>query len=274
MVPDPKRRRFLQLTGAASIATLAGCASAVNQFSDTGTSSTPRTTATEGENESTPTDQLGPTETEDASWSPASVSIDPPDIDFASVPVPDTQTPYAQMGSENATTTATVYGNWKCPYTQEFVLQHLPELVDRFVTPGDLRLEFRSVAYMDGEPFLGPDAPRASQAGLAVWNVDPQSYWSFFSHVFANQPQERYEWAQRSLLVRFAEASGVNDIPQVGGSITNGAYAGPVQTTAREAADLGITTVPRLVAGETTTAPTVDFQATLEQLSRATSREE
>lgn len=272
MAHDPTRRRFLQMTGAASLATLAGCASAANQFSDTGTSTTPTTTATERGNESTPTAQSGPTETEADSWSTASVSIDQPDIDLASVPVPDTQTPYAQMGSGDATMTATVYGNWKCPYTQEFVLQLLPKLVDRFVTPGDVRLEFRSVAYMDGEPFLGPDAPRASRAGLAVWDVDPQSYWSFLAHVFANQPQERREWAQRSLLVRFAEASGVTGIPQVRGSITNGAYAGPVQTTAWEAADLGITSVPRLVAGGTVTAPTVDFQATLEQLSQATSR--
>jgi protein-disulfide isomerase len=268
MASDPRRRRFLQASGTAALAALAGCASVANQLS--GGERDPSTaTATDGGDVSTPADQSGTEGTGTEAWSPASVSIDEPDIDLASVPVPETRSPYAQMGQGSATTTATVYGNWKCPYTQEFVLQQLPEIVDRFVTPGELTVEFRSVAYMDGDPFLGPDAPRATRAGLAVWDIDPSAYWSFFAHVFANQPQERREWAQRSLLVRFAEESGVNGVPQVRQSITNGAYVGPTRTTARDAAELHVTSVPRLVVGGTVTAPTVDFQETLDELSRA-----
>jgi protein-disulfide isomerase len=198
-----------------------------------------------------------------------SVTIDPPDVDLASVPTPDGRSRYARMGHDDASVTATLYGNWKCPYTQEFALNLLPEVVDRFVRPGDLAIEYRSLAYLSGDPFLGADAPRASRAGLAVWDIDPQAFWSYFAHVFANQPQERYEWAQPSLLLRFAEAAGVRNRSQLRRSIETGAYAGPVQTTTQAAADRDITTVPRLVVDGTITAPTVDFQSTLSQIEQA-----
>lgn len=205
----------------------------------------------------------------DDSWSTESVTIQSPDISLSDVPLPEERTQYARMGTSDATATATVYGNWKCPYTQEFVLNQLPEVVDRFVRPGDLALEFRALSYQSGEPFLGPDAPRAARAGLSVWDVDPKSYWSYFAHVFANQPQERREWAQPSLLVRFAEKSGVNGTQQVEQSIRSNAYAGPVQSTTGAASDLGIATVPRIFANEEITAPTVDFESTLSQLESA-----
>lgn len=205
----------------------------------------------------------------DDSWSTESVTIQSPDISLSDVPLPEERTQYARMGTSDATATATVYGNWKCPYTQEFVLNQLPDVVDRFVRSGDLALEFRALSYQSGEPFLGPDAPRAARAGLSVWDVDPESYWSYFAHVFANQPQERHEWAQPSLLVRFAEKSGVNGTQQVEQSIRSNAYAGPVQSTTGAASDLGIATVPRIFANEEITAPTVDFESTLSQLESA-----
>lgn len=287
MPSDPTRRRLLGLVGSAATLSLAGCATVANQFSaDESTSAANGGTATDAAatptatrtasgdgstnaSKGTASDAGTGTASDAESWSTASVTIDAPDVSFSTVPLPDDRSGYARMGAPDASATATLYGNWKCPYTQEFVLNQLPTVVDEFVATGDLALEFRALAYQSGEPFLGPDAPRAARAGLAVWDLDPKSYWSYFAHVFANQPQERHEWAQPSLLLRFAEASGVQGRAQLSRSIRAGTYGGMVHSTTRAAAKLGITTVPRIVADGRVTAPTIDFEKTRAQLRSA-----
>jgi protein-disulfide isomerase len=283
MPSDSTRRRLLGLVGSAATVSFAGCATIAEEFSAgestptagpdagtraAGTATGGTTTANDSDQVSGPGDATG-TAAEDGSWSTESVTIDDPDVSFSGVPLPKDRSGYARMGAPDASATATLYGNWKCPYTQEFVLTKLPKVVDEFVRPGELTLEFRALAYLSGEPFLGPDAPRAAGAGLAVWDLDPESYWSYFAHVFANQPQERHDWAQPSLLRRFAEASGVAGRAQFARALRSGSYDGLVRSTTRAAADRGINTVPRIVADGRVTAPTVDFEETRAQLRSA-----
>lgn len=280
MPSDSSRRRLLRLTGAAATVSLAGCASVAEQFADgDGTSGggdgtdVPTEAAsgseTTGDDVSTP-DNGSSDDSGGDSWSTESVTIDEPDISLSDVPLPDENTRYARMGQPNAETTATIFGSWKCPYTQDFVLNQLPQIVDDFVRSGDLQLEYRAVAYLNGEPFLGADAPRSSRAGLAVWDVDRESYWSYFAYVFANQPQERYEWGQPSLLRRLAEESGVDQPGQIESVANSDAFSNTVRATTGVADDAGISTVPRVMTDDRITAPTVDFEETLSQLERAT----
>lgn len=277
MAQDRTRRQLLRLASAASVLPLAGCASVADQFSrdpspdrTADTPEQPRTTTSASRRTTADASNSTATGREaDDSWSVSSVSIEPPDVSFAGVTVPDERTRYPRLGRADAPTIAILYGNWKCPHTQEFVLNQLPTLVDRFVEAGDLAIEHRSVAYRSGEPFLGPDAPRAARAGRAVWDLDPQSYWSYLAYVFANQPQERHEWAQPALLLEFAEASGVSATAELRRRLRTGAYAGPVRATAAAAARRGVTSVPRIVVDGTVTAPTVDPEATLAQLDSA-----
>jgi protein-disulfide isomerase len=128
----------------------------------------------------------------------------------------------------------TYYGNWKCPFCAEFSTGSdrvfpLSDLITGYVEPGELTLEYRSVAYIDGSPFLGPDAPRAARAGLSVWNHDPESYWPYHEYVMANQPPESREWATADRLVGFAESAGVEGPEGVREDVESGAYEEPVQ---------------------------------------------
>lgn len=293
MSRDSTRRRFLEIAGTGALASLAGCASMIGDVSpDTtpeGTDAGTQTRTSDPAGASSSGSQnvsgsgssgsgsgssgSGEADSEGDSWSVESVTIDPADISLSSVPVPagqnGSQSRYARMGREGASTVATLFGNWKCPYTQEFVLNDFPEVVDQFVRTGDLAIEFRSLAYLNDEPFLGPDAPRAAQAGLAVWELDPEAYWSYFGLVFSNQPQERHPWAKPSLLERFAESSDVSQTDELVRRVENGRYADAVEETTDVAVDQGVTTVPRIAVDGSLSAPTVDFEKTLSQLESA-----
>ena len=189
----------------------------------------------------------------------------------ANAPVPDdpASSTYARAGSADRPT-VTYYGNWKCPYCADFSTGFLGDIVTDYVEPGDISLRFRSLAYINGEPFLGPDAPRAAQAGLAVWNVDPETYWRYHEYVFANQPPERETWATTDKLVSFAEEAGVTETGQLRTKIQEQVYESPIRKTSQAAADAGVSGTPALVIDGEAVNPLSDEQRTrtlIEQLA-------
>jgi len=201
-------------------------------------------------------------------WSTDDVSIDSPSEPFSSVPIPSESSAYPRMGPDDAPT-VTLIGNWKCPYTRNFVLDQFPALVDEYVRPGDVSVEFRSLAFLGEEPFLGPDAPDSTRAGLSVWENDRDRFWTYFSYVFANQPPERHAWGQPELLVRFARNAGVADPSRIERAITQEAFSDRLERTVTFAASSGVGTVPRIVFDGEVTAPTVDPESTRAQLDSA-----
>ncbi len=111
----------------------------------------------------------------------------------ADAPIPadsDART-YPTMGNADAPT-ATVYGNFKCPYTQEFVLGNLEVIVDEFVETGRLAIQFYDLAYEPGDTsthYISSSDPRITAFVLGVWDEDPNSYWQFYVETFEDLPE-------------------------------------------------------------------------------------
>jgi protein-disulfide isomerase len=169
---------------------------------------------------------------------------------IADVPLPSTPDAhqYAIMGSTESAPVVTYFGNWKCPYCAQFSTGFFRNLVSEYVRPGKIAIEYRNLTYLGGEPFLGPDAPAAARAGLAVWANEPGAYWAFHDHVFANQPPERRAWATADRLASFAEAAGVSDPGVIRTAIRNRRYESALRDTTRAAQASGVTGTPTLVA--------------------------
>ncbi|MDS0282640.1 DsbA family protein [Haloarcula onubensis] len=271
-MPDQtSRRRFVAALATGSAVSTTGCASLVNAADGARASKRPETTTDSHSPppDTTPTERRtdqSPSSPTDTGWSADDVEITRPELSFGSVAVPD-DTASPTMGE--ATATVTVYGNWKCPYTREFVLTQLPGLADDFVRPGDVSVRFRALAYRGGDPFLGADAPQSARAGLAVWETDPEAFWTYFATVFVNQPQERYEWGTPDLLARFAAAAGVDDPTAVRRAAAGEAYESRLRQTVASATEHGIWSVPRVEYDGAVTAPTLDPANTREQFETA-----
>lgn len=197
-----------------------------------------------------------------------SFSVSEPSGYLTDLPTPTapSEFEYPRMGSAD-TDTVTLYGNWKCPYTREFVVQDLADLARSYVATGRVSIEFRTLAYLDGSPNLGPDAPRASWAGLAVWEHDPSSFWAYFTSVFQNQPPEAAEWATLDQLEQFMDASGVDNSEDILEDVHGGTHDGLVRESGLAAHSAGIDTIPRLEYDDTVVAPnlsTADTHALFE----------
>lgn len=159
------------------------------------------------------------------------------------------------MGTGNADATVTYFGSWKCPYCAQFSTGFLSTLVTDYVKPGQIALKFRNLAYIGGKPFLGPDAPAAARAGLAVWNDDPESYWPYHEYVFRNQPPESKRWATADTLTSFAQEAGVTDPSVVRTAIQENKYEDALRATSDAVADAGVSGTPTLLVDGTTVSP-------------------
>ena len=203
----------------------------------------------------------------------------PPPGAVSGAPIPDEPSSYdyATAGSGDAPV-VTYYGNWKCPFCADFSTGEsdrpvlaLGTVVADYVEPGDCSLRYRGLAYgSNGEPFLGPDAPRATRAGLAVWTVDPDAYWTYHEHVMANQPPEGETWATTDRLVSFARDAGVAPVEDVRSAIEDGRFEGPVGATTEAAAAAGVSGTPTLVIDGSTYSP-FEPERTREALDALTS---
>lgn len=168
---------------------------------------------------------------------------------------------YATMGTDPSAPTASLYGNFKCPYTRDFVLNHLPALVRDYVRPGTLTLRFRSLAYEPNpdDPshgispeYISEDDPDIARAALGTWNEEPGNYWGYFLDTFENQPSGGYSVGDlEALLKRY----GVDHWERIGNYVANDRYEDALRDTQDAAAGHGVTATPTLVVEGDATYP-------------------
>lgn len=184
----------------------------------------------------------------------------------ATAPVPDdaNDRPYPTMGTSSDAPTATVYGNFKCPYTREFVFGNLEAIIEEFVLTGQLNLEFYNLAYEPGstsEYFISSSDPRLAAAGIGVWNEDPDSYWQFHYETFEDAPSGYVDYDE---LASRARSAGVSNVDELIDRAQAGGYDGEVEQVPAAAADDGVTFTPTLELAGDTAAPHHGEQAILD----------
>jgi protein-disulfide isomerase len=165
---------------------------------------------------------------------------------------------YPVIGSPDAATTITYFGNYKCPYCARFSTGLLTDLKEKYVVPGDLAIRYRHLSYINGRPFLGPDAVTAGHADLAVYNTEPETYWDFHHSIFSNQGPESRRWATADTLVEFANKAGVSDTSSIRSAIAHSRYTQALRESDRAAQNAGVTGTPMLVVDGTVINPSAD----------------
>ncbi|WP_327053059.1 DsbA family protein [Halomicrococcus gelatinilyticus] len=192
----------------------------------------------------------------------------------STAPVPDDPGAftYATMG-EGSNPTATLYGNFKCPYTREFVLGNLDDVIDEFVAPGKLDLRYRALAY-EPDPddpshgssyyYISDSDPRISECAMGAWDADPHGYWRFFRDMFETQVSGTVTYDE--MRDRMAD-SGVDGRDAAISRAEDGRYHDPVYWTRDAAYDVEVPFTPTLELNGDTTAPHHDTQEVLDWIA-------
>lgn len=254
------RRQALSTLGAAGITTvLAGCSAL------TGTDENRTGTVENGTDDPEGTDGHEPVLTVPKS------EMEEPSSFIAEAPVPAEPPTYPLIGSTDATATATLYGSWKCVHTEDVVSNHFQRLISDYVEPGDLAIEFRDLAYWEGEGYLGKLAPNAGNAGLAIWNEAPEGFWRYFGTVMANQPPEEKSWPTQRQLVAFSEFSEVGATDAMQTAMNENEYEDTLRETTTKVEETALGGIPRVVVGGTVTHPAKNPQAMYDAIEDSTS---
>ena len=102
------------------------------------------------------------------------------------------------LGEPGAPVTLVEYADLQCPFCAQWAATTFPELVDRYVRAGLLRVELRGLA------FIGPDSETALRTALAAGEQD--RLWHVVELLYLNQGGENAGWVDEELLSRIARS--------------------------------------------------------------------
>lgn len=140
------------------------------------------------------------------------------------------------LGDPDAPVTLIEFVDLQCPFCAEYARGVLPTVIERYVRPGRVRLELRTLT------FIGPDSERA--AGFAAAAAQQNAMWPFVELFFRNQGPENSGYASDAFLRRVAGATPGLDADRAVAA-RDGAAAQRLLAEARQAAaKLGVTSTP------------------------------
>jgi protein-disulfide isomerase len=163
--------------------------------------------------------------------------IDPENDPFADLVRRDADDPTA-LGEVDAPVVMINYSEYQCPFCGKFARDTKPELVERYVEDGTLRIEWRDF------PYLGPESTTAAKAGYAAGQQG--SFWEFHDAMFADQQPPNSGRLTEDYLADKAEQIGL-DVEQFRADMGSKEAAATVKRDFDEGQQIGVTGTPAFI---------------------------
>jgi protein-disulfide isomerase len=147
------------------------------------------------------------------------------------------------LGSDRAPVTLVEFNDMQCPVCRDYQAAVFPELVQRYVRTGKLRMEMRL------QSFIGPDSVTAGKAVAAA--AQQNLGWSFAEAFYANQQQENSGYVTPDFVKTIASATpGLNHARLVSDA-SSPAAAEALRTGQAAFAARNLTGTPSFLIGRT-----------------------
>lgn len=143
------------------------------------------------------------------------------------------------LGSEDAPVTVYLYEDLQCPACAAFARETFPELVRRYVEPGEVKVVSETIAV------LGRDSVPAARAAFAAGEQD--RYWEYSTLFFLNQRRENSGYVTNEFLTSLAEETQGLDVDQWNEARGSDAAQSELDAAQASAQDEGIEGTPTLV---------------------------
>ena len=146
------------------------------------------------------------------------------------------------IGSPDAPVTLVEFADLQCPFCATWATDAFPDVVEEYVRPGKLRIEFRGLA------FIGEDSEKALRAALAAGRQD--RLWHVVELLYRNQGAENSGWVTDELLDAVGRAAGL-DLDTWHGAFESAAVDGQLSAAERLAQANAIQSTPSFLVGRT-----------------------
>jgi hypothetical protein len=142
------------------------------------------------------------------------------------------------LGDPEAPVTLTEFADLQCPFCRDYALQVLPQVMEDYVRPGDLKLDLRLLR------FIGPDSDRGARAAVAASRQDKM--WDFVDLWYRNQGQEGTGYATDDFIRDITAAAGL-PAQEILDGIQSAENEGPITEAESAASAAGINSTPSFV---------------------------
>lgn len=139
------------------------------------------------------------------------------------------------MGDPNAPVRIIEYGDFQCPYCMRFWRETEPQIIDNYVSSGQVYFEYRSLA------FLGQESLDAAEAAYCAG--DQGKFWEYHDTLFSNQTGENVGDFSAARLRQFAAQIGLDEAA-FAGCLADGTHQATVQAEIDAAHAAGISSTP------------------------------
>jgi protein-disulfide isomerase len=151
------------------------------------------------------------------------------------------------LGSPKAPVTMLEYVDLQCPYCRSFEIEAMPQLVEKYVRTGKLKVEQRLLA------FIGPDSVRGRNAAIAAG--DQSALFNLTELLYSHQGTENTGWLSDDLVAAAAASIPGFEVPAL--LAAQDSSATPAQATEFDAmakAD-SVGSTPTILVGRTGEKP-------------------
>ena len=140
------------------------------------------------------------------------------------------------IGDVDAPLVLIEYSDYRCPFCAKFSRDSEPELIQRYVDEGQLRIEWRDM------PIFGDQSMTAARAGRAA--AEQGMFWEFNAAVYEAAPDRGHADLTPEALRAFAEEVGVPDLDQFDRDAASAKFDEEIESDAASGQAIGIMSTP------------------------------
>jgi protein-disulfide isomerase len=143
------------------------------------------------------------------------------------------------LGESSAPVTVYLYEDFQCPICGQFSSETFPEMVDRSVRGGEVKVISEPLA------FIGSDSVPAARAALAAEEQD--RYWPYAQLHFENQRQENSGYVTDDFLTDQARNTPGLDVEEWSSDLKGSSVTQQLQAAQAKAQSAGVDATPTLI---------------------------
>lgn len=144
------------------------------------------------------------------------------------------------LGDPNAPVTLVEYGDYQCPFCGQFARDSEHLLVQEYVATGQVRYEFRPLAFLDDRSDDN-ESDRAAEATLCAG--DQGQFWQMHDTLYFNQNGENQGAFSEERVGEMAQQLGLN-MDQFNACVGGETHKAELDATAASASEQGVNSTP------------------------------